>query len=285
MRRALGKGLTQLIGEQYESATPNELPIGSIVANAKQPREHFNEGALEELAQSIREVGLLQPLVVRPLTEGKFEVIAGERRLRAARMAGLTSVPIVMRAAGNESALEIALIENLQREDISPLECGRAYRRLIDEFGLTQEQVADKVGKARTSVANTIRLLRLPKRILAGLESGAISEGHARALLSLDNEIMQIAVFDQIVAKGLTVRDAEKLSRPKENLPKAPKDRKPKEIGGSSDPQWKELEDGLSMYFGSPVRLETAEVGGRMVVSFYSDDDLTRILDVLGIHV
>jgi ParB family transcriptional regulator, chromosome partitioning protein len=285
MRRALGKGLTQLIGEQYESAASNELPIGSIVPNAKQPREHFDEGALEELAQSIREVGLLQPIVVRPLTEGKFEVIAGERRLRASRMAGLTSLPVVMRAAGNESALEIALIENLQREDISPLECGRAYRRLIEEFGLTQEQVADKVGKARTSVANTIRLLRLPKRILAGLESGVISEGHARALLSLDSEIMQIAVFDQIVTKGLTVRDAEKLSRPKENLPKAAKDRKPKEIGGAFDPQMKELEDGLSMYFGSPVQIEKAEVGGRLVVSFYSDDDLTRILDVLGIHV
>jgi ParB family chromosome partitioning protein len=284
MRRALGKGLTQLIGEQYESAAPAEVPISALVPNPKQPREYFDEEALQELARSIREVGLLQPLLVRPSREGTYEVIAGERRLRAARLAGLTTVPVVTRAAGDESSLEIALIENLQREDISPLECARAYRRLIDEFDLTQEQVADKVGKARTSVANTVRLLRLPKKILVGIESGAISEGHARALLSLDNEVMQLAVFDQIVSKGLSVRDAEKLARPKAGLAKgAPKrEARPSE---AADPGWKELEDGLSMYFGSPVRLEKGEIGGRLVVSFYSDDDLTRILDVLGIHV
>ena len=261
------------------------MPIGSLIPSPGQPREFFDEAALEELAQSIREVGLLQPLVVRPSTEGMYEVIAGERRLRASKMAGLTTVPVVMRAAGNESALEIALIENLQREDISPLECARAYRRLIVEFQLTQEQVADKVGKARTSVANTVRLLKLPKRILEGIESGSISEGHARALLSLENEIMQLAVFDQIVAKGLSVREAERLSRPKETTPKTARTQSPKQPHRAEDPEWKELEDGLSMYFGTPVRLERAEVGGKMVVSFYSDDDLMRILDVLGIHV
>lgn len=285
MRRALGKGLTQLIGEQYESAAPNEVPIGSVVGNPDQPREYFDEAALQELAQSIREVGLLQPLVVRPSREGMYEVIAGERRLRAAKLAGLTSVPILMRAAGNESALEIALIENLQREDISPLECARAYRRLMDDFGLTQEQVADKVGKARASVANTVRLLRLPKKILDGIESGTISEGHARALLSLENEIMQLAVYDQIVTKGLSVRDAEKLARPKEISDKTPKAAGGGRAAAPDTAEWRELQDGLSMYFGTPVRLERAEVGGRMVVSFYSDDDLMRILDVLGIHV
>jgi ParB family chromosome partitioning protein len=256
-----------------------------LIANPDQPREYFDEAALEELAQSIREGGLLQPLVVRPSREGMYEVIAGERRLRAAKIVGLTSVPVIMRAAGNESALEIALIENLQREDISPLECARAYRRLMDEFGLTQEQVADKVGKARASIANTVRLLRLPKKILDGIETGTISEGHARALLSLDNEIMQLAVYDQIVTKGLSVREAETLARPKEGAAKSPKKRLPGEIARADSPEWRELQDGLSMYFGTPVRLEKADVGGRMVVSFYSDDDLMRILDVLGIHV
>src|SRR5580704_9085673 len=183
MRRALGKGLSQLIAEQYEGPT-NELPVADIVPNSRQPRTVFNDEALEELAASIREYGILQPLIVRPLAEGKHELIAGERRLRAAKLAGLTSVPVIVRSAGNQSSLELALIENLQREDINALESAKAYRRLIDEFGMTQEQVADRVGKSRVSVANTVRLLRLPKRIMEGLEAGFISEGHARALLA-----------------------------------------------------------------------------------------------------
>lgn len=283
MRRALGKGLTQLIGEQFDSP-PSEVPIDALEANVRQPRERFDEGPLQELAQSIREVGIIQPLIVRPLSEGKYEVIAGERRLRAARIAGLTSVPVVVRSASPESTLEIALIENIQREDIGPIECAKAYRRLIDEFGLTQEQVADKVGKARTSVANTLRLLRLPKKVIAGLESGAITEGHARALLALDSEVMQLAIYEQIVEKGLTVRDAERLARPKDNFPKPSRERA-KPAPAAPDPAWQQLEEGLSMYFGSPVKLERAEIGGKLVVSFYSDDDLSRILDILGVHL
>lgn len=284
MRRALGKGLTQLIGEQFDSP-PSEVPIDALEANVRQPRERFDETSLQELAQSIREVGIIQPLIVRPLSEGKYEVIAGERRLRAARIAGLKSVPVVVRAASPESTLEIALIENIQREDISPIECAKAYRRLIDEFGLTQEQVADKVGKARTSVANTLRLLKLPKKVIAGLESGAITEGHARALLALDNEVMQLALYEQIVEKGLTVRDAERLARPKDGLPRPSREPKKKAAPAAQDPAWQQLEEGLSVYFGAPVKLERAEVGGKLVVSFYSDDDLARILDILGVHL
>ncbi len=284
MRRALGKGLTQLIGEQFDTP-PSEVSIESIEANVRQPRERFEEGPLQELAQSIREVGIIQPLIVRPLSEGKYEVIAGERRLRAARIAGLSSVPVVVRSASPESTLELALIENIQREDIGPIECAKAYRRLIDEFSLTQEQVADKVGKARTSVANTLRLLRLPKKVISGIESGTITEGHARALLALESEVMQLAIYDQIVEKGLTVRDAERLSRPKDNLPKPSREHKKASSSAASDPAWQQLEEGLSMYFGSPVKLERAEIGGKMVLSFYSDDDLTRILDILGVHL
>lgn len=283
MRRALGKGLTQLIGEQFDSP-PSEVSIDQIEANVRQPREHFEEGPLQELAQSIREVGIIQPLIVRPLSEGKYEVIAGERRLRAARIAGLTAVPVVVRSASPQSTLELALIENVQREDIGPIECAKAYRRLIDEFGLTQEQVADKVGKARTSVANTLRLLRLPKKVITGIETGTITEGHARALLALDSEVMQLAIYEQIVDKGLTVRDAERLSRPKDNLPKPTREKKTSSHV-APDPEWQSLEEGLSMYFGSPVKLERSDIGGKLVLSFYSDDDLTRILDILGMHL
>ena len=163
MRSSLGKGLSQLIGEQTDG-TPSQVAITAIVPNSRQPREHFEEAPLQELAESIRTFGVLQPLVVRPLTEGRFELIAGERRLRASKLAGLEYVPVVVRAADNQASLEIALIENVQREDISPLECARAYTKLMQEFGLTQDQVAAKVGKARTSIANTIRLLKLPQR-------------------------------------------------------------------------------------------------------------------------
>src|SRR5471030_664225 len=214
MRRALGKGLSQLIAEQYEGPT-NELPVADIVPNSRQPRTLFNEEALEELAASIREYGILQPLIVRPIAEGKHELIAGERRLRAAKLAGLKTVPVLVRSAGNQSSLELALIENLQREDINALESARAYRKLIDEFGLTQEQVAERVGKSRTVIANTVRLLRLPRRITEGLERGIITEGHARALLSFESEAQQLAVYDQILERGMTVRDVENVAKPK----------------------------------------------------------------------
>lgn len=283
MRRALGKGLSQLLGEQFDSSV-SEVPIETIVPNARQPRQNFEEGALEELAQSIREVGLLQPLVVRPVGENTYELIAGERRLRASKLAGLATVPVLVRSAGDQSSLEMALVENLQRADISPVESARAFRALLQEFGLTQEQVADKVGKSRTSVANTLRLLRLPTPILTGLEKGEISEGHARALLSVENEAKMMAIYELVVEKGLSVRDTEALTRgPKgHQAPAIPKKNRP---GLQTSPEWKQLQEGLSMYFGAPVTLERSQTGGKLSVSFYSDEDLQRILDVLGIHL
>ena len=280
MRRALGKGLSQLIAEQYEGPT-NELPVDDIVPNTRQPRTVFNDEALHELAASIREFGILQPLIVRPLAEGQHELIAGERRLRAAKIAGLSSVPVIVRSAGNQSSLELALIENIQREDINALESARAYRKLIDEFGLTQEQVADRVGKSRTVIANTVRLLRLPKRITEGLEGGLISEGHARTLLGFDSEAQQLAVYDQILEKKLTVRDVENIAKPK--TPAQPSKKPEKSV--HTDPNYRALEESISTYVGSPVKILRSEVGGKMVVEFYSEDDLDRILELIGFQL
>jgi len=282
MRRALGKGLSQLIAEQYEGPV-NELSVDDIVPNSRQPRTIFDDEALQELAASILEYGILQPIVVRPIAEGKHELIAGERRLRAAKLAGLKAVPVLVRAADNQSSLEIALIENLQREDINSLESARAYRKLMDEFGLTQEQVADRVGKSRTAIANTVRLLRLPKRITEGLERGEISEGHARALLGFESEAHQLAVFDRIIEQGLNVRDVEKAAKPNTGAaPKKPKSKQPLK----QDPNYDALQESLSRHLGTPAKFQHAEHGGgKLVIDFYSDDDLDRILEVIGFRM
>ncbi|HVT13041.1 MAG TPA: ParB/RepB/Spo0J family partition protein [Fimbriimonadaceae bacterium] len=276
MRRALGKGLSQLIGEQFDDA-PTSVAIEAIEANRWQPRSVFRDQALEELAASIREVGVLQPLVVRPIHEDRYELIAGERRLRASKLAGLTHVPIIVRSTSDQSALEIALIENIQREDIGPLECARAYRQLMSEFGLTQEQVADKVGKARTSVANTVRLLRLPPKIQDGLETGRITEGHARAILAFDREEVQLAVYEQALSKGMTVRDVERLATRKPRKPaKQP-------AVAEADPNWTALEENLSVHLGAQVKIQRADVGGRLVIEFYSEDELGGIVERMGL--
>ncbi len=279
MRRAL-KGLSHLIVEESEQA-PTEVSVQDIVPSLRQPRTVFDEQALQELAASIRVHGVLQPLAVRQQPNGKYELIAGERRFRAAKMAGLRAVPIVVREADNREALELALVENIQREDITPMECARAYRRLMDEFGLTQELVAEKVGKGRTAVANSVRLLKLPKRVQEGLESGALSEGHARALLSLPNEAQIMAVYDQIVRRGLTVRDVERISQ-ESTARKSKSAGKPRTARSVEDAS---LEEALSTRLGSPVRLSRTPEGGQINVTFYSDDDLQRILDVLGVSL
>jgi ParB family transcriptional regulator, chromosome partitioning protein len=280
MRRALGKGLSQLIAEQFDD-TPSEVPVDAIVPNERQPRTHFNSDALEELAQSIRRHGILQPLAVRPISEGRYELIAGERRLRAAKLAGLKTVPIVLRSATNRDSLELALIENIQREDINPMECARAYSRLMTEFDLTQEQVAERVGKSRTAIANTLRLNRLPRRIQNGIEGEAISEGHARALLGFHSEAEQLAVYDQILQRGMTVREVERLSKPKAvSTPKAEAGTPERE-----DPNWQALQEALATYFGSPVKLCREPVGGKITIQFYSDDDLDRLMEILGLRL
>lgn len=284
MRRALGKGLAQLLGESSESQV-TELPLSSIEPNPDQPRQHFDEDALEELAESIRGVGILQPLVVRPLTEGRYALIAGERRWRASKLAGLTSVPVVVRNASEQDVLQLAIIENVQREDISPVEQAVAYRKLIDEFSLTQEQVAGAVGKSRVSVANALRLLRLPSEVREALTTKLITEGHARALLMCEDENALKSLFFRVVDEGLTVRDTERLARRQPApIAKAEAPTKPRPAGSGLDPAWNAVGEAMSIYLGSPTKLQKADVGGKITIEFYSDDDLQRILDVLGIH-
>lgn len=279
MRSALGKGLTQLIGEQAD-ASPSSASISSISPNRNQPRTHFEPGALQELAESIKLHGVLQPLVVRPLREGAYELIAGERRLRAAQLAGLKEVPILIRSADPKASLEMALIENIQREDIAPLECARAYQSLAHEFGLTQEAIAERVGKSRVAITNTLRLLRLPQRVIAALESNVITEGHARALLGAESEALCLAIFEVVVERGLSVRQAEELVKGSSKKPA-----RSRTSNVDIDPTWRSLQDALSHRFGSPVKLQGSEKGGKIVVDFHSEDDLARIVEALGIEL
>jgi ParB family chromosome partitioning protein len=281
MRRALGKGLSQLITESTDGPT-TEVAIDQITPNPRQPRTHFDETALNELAESIRLHGVLQPLIVRPLGQGRYELIAGERRWRAAQRAGLRQVPVVVRATDPKGSLEIALIENIQRADIGALESARAYRQLMDEFGLTQEQVAERVGKSRTAVANTVRLLRLPPRVLAALESGEITEGHARPLLTLDSPAAQLALFDKMTSEAMTSKDVERAVRPAVGA--KPRPRKPGVVD-ATDPNWRALQQAASERLGSPVKLEGSEKGGTITVRFFSEEDLVRIMEVLGVEL
>lgn len=269
-RNSLGKGLTQLLGEQFEGGAPSEVAVAAIEPNPRQPRTNFEDAALRELAASVQEYGVLNPLTVRPLSEGRYELIAGERRLRAARLAGLTNVPVVIRAAGDQGSLELAMIENVQREDINAMEAARAYRRLMDEFGLTQDAVADKVGKARPTIANALRLLKLPPKVQEMLHEGRLSEGHARALLAFPHADGQMAMANTIVERGLSVREVERAAQPTQ-----PKKRPRK---GSVDPNLVAVERTLSERLGAPVKI----VAGRIEIAYFGDEDLERLIEALG---
>lgn len=281
MRRALGKGLSQLLGEQAEVA-PTTAPIADITVNPRQPRRVFREEQLQDLAASIKAVGILQPLVVRPIAEGKYELIAGERRLRAAKIAGLAEVPVTVKSAAAQESLEMALVENVQREDITAIEAAEAYRRLAREFNMTQEQIAARVGKSRVAVSNTLRLLQLPDTIQDALAQGTISEGHARAILTADSPLRQSHLFERILRDGLTVRDTERLARGSTaRKPKA----KSSDMVRDIDPDLAALEGRLREYLGTPVRINPSGDGGRLVIDFFSDEDLERILEAIGLEI
>ncbi|MCE9558590.1 MAG: ParB/RepB/Spo0J family partition protein, partial [Armatimonadetes bacterium] len=258
MRRALGKGLSQLIGEQQVDSGVMTIALTDITANRQQPRTRFADEPMGELAQSIREHGLIQPIIVRAVSEGRYEIIAGERRFRAATLAGLIEIPAVVRSASAQDSLEIALIENIQREDISAIECARAYKELADNYALTQEQIAQKVGKSRVAITNAMRLLRLPADIQDAIEQGIISEGHGRALLGLDSPLQQLSLFKKILEIGLTVREVERIVQGRSE----PTPEKPAPV--SKDPNLLALENALSTYLGSPTEIATTKKGGRL---------------------
>jgi ParB family chromosome partitioning protein len=277
-RRAhLGRGLAALFRED-EAATPIDLPaqrrvpIELIRPGAFQPRRRFAEAELDALAQSIREKGILQPLLVRPLTgeEADFELVAGERRWRAAQRVGLHEVPIIIRPLGDSEALEIALVENLQREDLSPLEEAEAYSRLMEEFGRTQASLAEAVGKSRSHVANTMRLLSLPAPVRRRLDDGELSAGHARALLGAADPV---ALATEIVRRGLNVRATEKLVQRRSAMPEATRRLR--------DADTMALERELSTALGLRVTLEKKKRGGRLILHYTSLDQLDPILALL----
>lgn len=291
MRKALGRGLEALLpgagvpapvpaAPLEAPAGPVEVAVTAISANPEQPRKHFDADALSALAESIRHHGVLQPIVVRRAGEG-YEVIAGERRLRAAQQAGIPHVPIVVRDAEPQERLELALIENIQREDLTPLEEAEAYRHLIDEYGLTQEDLARRVGKSRPAVANALRLLALPAAVKAQLEAGTLTAGHARAVLSVSGASEQVAFAQEIVSRGIPKAEAERLAQARRGDAPSKKGGRPRASQVAADPHWRALSEELTRTLGTRVRMTPKGRGGTIEIEFYSDLELDRLLDVL----
>ena len=274
----LGKGLNAIfIENDSESGDgPVTLNISEIEPNRSQPRKEFDENALSELAESISRHGVLQPLLVRPLTLGGYQIVAGERRYRACRMAGIKEVPVVIRELSDTETMEIALIENLQREDLTPLEEAQGYSALIEEHGFTQDEVAQSVGKSRPAVANALRLLKLPESAAQYLKDGKISAGHARALLSLESEEEILAICEQIAEKDLSVREVERLCRAAKIQPKAQQAEKKPSF-------YSMVELALNESLGRKVKIgkSKGKEGGILQIEFYSDEDLTEISNKL----
>ncbi|HBU28197.1 TPA: hypothetical protein DEB00_03730 [Candidatus Uhrbacteria bacterium] len=291
----LGKGLGSLIPDRSQSAGLGggtlekvisvsthpettsgrvlEVSVNAIVPNPRQPRTYFSPSELEDLIASIKTYGIIQPLVVTQTQDG-YELIAGERRLRSAKAAGLEMVPVVVRTATEQEKLELALIENIQRHDLSAVEEARSYRALIESFDLTQEDVAKRLGKSRSAIANTVRLLELNEEMLQALQEGEITRSHARALLAQQDLVLRDQMFLQMLGGGMTVREAEALSTVKQSRKKIPV---------VQDPNLAEQERSLEAIFGTKVRIEEKPNGkGRVVIEYYSKDDLFTILDLVG---
>jgi ParB family chromosome partitioning protein len=251
-----------------------QLPIDSIEANPRQPRTEFDEEQIADLSRSISERGLLQPILVRSLGEGRYELIAGERRMRASKRAGLTEIPALVRDASDDESLVMAIVENVQRTDLGALEEARAYQMLIDEFELTQEEVARRVGKTRVTVANSLRLLQLPEEVRTQIANGRLTAGHARALLALEGDQARTILAREAVQRGFTVRDVEKAAKRSRASDPGP--------SGAPDPDVARIESDLSRALGTKVRIQSGAKGaGRLEIHFYSGDDFTRLVDRL----
>ena len=279
-QKGLGKGLGALLGdfseEPMEQSAYQLLPIYKVEPNPEQPRQDFDEEELQALADSIQVHGVIQPLTVRELDNGYYQIIAGERRWRAARMADLAEVPAVIIEADDKLAMELALIENLQRQDLNPVEEAIGYQRLMEEFGLTQEETASQVGKSRPAVANALRLLGLCSEVLERLRKGELTAGHARAVLTLKSEKKQQIAAQKIVALGLSVRQAELLCK-NMNREQAPKE----EPETFAVDYVAECEKNLSKYLGRGVKIVNGKRKGRFELEFYGQDDLQKLLDAL----
>lgn len=282
-KRGLGKGLAALIpiaSTELAAASIREVAVDAIAPNPRQPRQTQDPDALQELADSIREHGLIQPLIVTAATPDQqvagvqYQLIAGERRWAAARLASLTTVPVIVKEATPQQMLELALVENIQRADLNPLEEAAAYQQLIDEFGLTQEEVAARVGKSRVSVANVVRLLRLPDEVKAALLDGQITEGHARALLAAENPETMLRLLKTVIRRGLNVRQTEEMMR-RQTAKSQPKAKE------APSPDTVALENRFREALGTKVRLFRSKKGGKLVIHFYSEEELQTIYDAI----
>ncbi len=279
-RPGLGRGLDALIppgSTSFQSAAKNnvvDVDVNLIIPNSHQPRKEMDPGELEHLAASIREHGIIQPLILMPISsDNKYELIAGERRLRAAKIAGLNTVPAIMRKANEQEKLELALIENIQRTDLGSLETAEAYRQLADDFNLSHDEIAKRVGKSRVSVTNTIRLLKLPEAVRMALAQHKISEGHARALLGLNSVQAQLAVLETVLKFEYSVRQTEELVR------KYGGDRPARKTKAEPLPEISALEERLRSQLGMRVNLDHHGEKGRIVIHYYSNEELNRFID------
>ncbi|HSW68162.1 MAG TPA: ParB/RepB/Spo0J family partition protein [Bacteroidales bacterium] len=291
-KRALGRGLNAIlqspdtditsrdISGDFVAGAIAEIPINLIEANPYQPRDSFEVESLKELTQSIREQGVIQPVSVRKMGYDKYQLISGERRLRASIMAGLEKIPAYLRVANDQQMLELALVENLQREDLNPLAIGIGFQRLIEECNLTQGQLSEKVGKNRSTIANYIRLLKLPAAIQVALRDGKLTMGHARALINIEDEPTQIAILNNILNKDLSVRHVESIVR---NLNKEPEDKSPlKEKNEALPPHIETIRTTISEKFDTPVNIRFNNKGkGHIVIAFRTQNEMDRVLNLL----
>ena len=279
-RMALGKGLGALLPE-FGQAEPKALlycGIEEIIPNRSQPRKHFDESRIQELAWSIKEKGILEPLIVRRADQG-YELIVGERRWRAAQKAGLKEVPVLVKEVEGREALEISLIENLQREDLNPIEAAEAFKHLIEEFDISQEDLSKRMGKDRTTITNTLRLLKLPLEVRNQLLQNRITSGHARAILSLENKEKQKELCALIIKKGLSVRETEAIVKRWSEKPK--KSITPVKKRGDLESQLSSLQDSLRKYLGTKVLITPKDKKGKIEIEYYSHEDLERIVEAI----
>ncbi|MGB0650671.1 MAG: ParB/RepB/Spo0J family partition protein [Rhodothermales bacterium] len=302
-KSALGRGLGALLPDSDDNAskpagiestklynfderiraagTIAEIEVGKVSPNPYQPRTHFDETALQELSASIKQLGIIQPITVRKTGTDRYELISGERRLKAARMAGLSAVPAFVREADSEAMLEMAIVENVQREQLNPIEVALGYQRLVDECAMTQEEVATKVGKNRSTIANFLRLLNLPPLIQAGLRDGVLTTGHARALLPLEDETLQQSLMDEIAAAGMSVREVEQKVRQLLKPPSKPSKKSSKQVDQAVSAEMGAMADRMRRALGTKVQIKPGAEGkgGRVELDYYSDEDLERIVD------
>lgn len=279
-RKALGRGLKALIPEAEEQEGQVRLiPIDQVDRNEEQPRKYFDEEQLDELRESIETHGVLEPIIVRPV-KGRYEVVVGERRWRASQLAGLKSIPAVVRSLSDKETMEIALVENLQREDLNPLEEAEAYRRLMVEFDLTQEEVAARVGKKRSTIANRLRLLELDEEIRLEIETGRLSAGHAKVLLGVADKAKRSKLARRVIEEGLSVRALEEATKEQEAAVEG-QPRATKRSALRVDPLLQDVEDRLQRSLGTKVRVVQNGKRGRIEISFYGPDDMERLIEVL----